>query len=35
MPAVNYPINVAPLREQLQERNAGGKPLLQLLLKIG
>ena len=35
MPAVNYPINVAPLREQLQELNTGGKPLLQLLLMIG
>ena len=33
---MNYAINmVAPLREQLQELNTGGKTLLQLLLKIG
>ena len=34
MPGVNYAIN-APLLEQLQEFNIGGKTLLQLLLEIG
>ena len=34
MPVVNYAIN-APLLEQLQEFNTGGKTLLQLLLEIG